>query len=138
MGRNGGGAMTKNYHLTKDDNEDIAFASSCLVSGVITLEEFRAWACSIIENSENIPNYIFDIVELKNKLDYTLNMHRILGFIPSWELSDEEDVALEGIGYKRYENFSSDFAPRKKALAALEKNPQVEERFFRTFPFIEI
>ncbi|MBC9248443.1 hypothetical protein H4P12_17405 [Paracoccus sp. 11-3] len=130
--------MITNFHLTKDDNEDISFASSCLVSGVITLEEFKAWAYSIVENEKDVPSYIFDIVELENKFDYTLNMHRIIGFFPSWELSGEEDAALEGIGYKRYKDFSSDFAPRNQALAALEKNPQVEERFLRTFPFIKI
>lgn len=133
-----GGRMKQEFHLTKNDNADISFASTALIAGVISFDEFKEWLYLVIQNDDSCPSYVFDIIDLESKFDYTLKMGEILGFIPSWELNDDEEKALDGIGYKRFSDFSSDLAPRQVALAALERNPQVEARFRETFPFITI
>ena len=121
--------------LTKDDCEDIGFAASCLTAGILSFDEFKQWLFWVIENEDDVPNYVWDIIDLKEKLDFV--PLRIMGFNPYWEHTDDEDDALDGIGYTRRSDFNSDAVSRSDALQKLADNSHVEDRFKATFPFIE-
>lgn len=125
------------FHLAKEDSADIGFATDCLVAGIITFLEFKSWLYYVIENSEEVPSYFFDILDVEEKFDYTLRTVEILGFHPGWEATDNELNALDGIGFKRFSEFKTDAAQKETALQALEKNPHIEQRFREMFPFID-
>lgn len=122
-------------HLTKNNCDDIGFAKSCLLAGVISFDEFKKWLFWVVENEEEVPNYFWDLIDLKEKDEF--NPLRIMGFNPYWSHSDDEDDALDGIGYKRKPDFTSDATSRTDALRKLANNPHIEKRFRETFPFIE-
>ncbi len=121
--------------LTKDDCEDIGFAKSCLTAGILSFDEFKQWLFLVIENEDDVPNYVWDIIDLKEKFDFV--PLRIMGFNPYWKHTNDEDDALDGIGYKRRSDFNSDAVSRSDALQKLADNSHIEDRFKTTFPFIE-
>ena len=122
--------------LLKNDSEDIGFVDACLIAGVITFEEFKCWLFWVVEIEVDAPNYVWDLMDLKEKFDY--KPLQIMGFNPVWTHSRDEDDALDGIGYTRYADFISDATSRNLALEKLADNPHIIERFRKTFPFIEI
>ena len=124
------------FRLTKDNCEDIGFAKSCLLAGVVTFDEFKQWLFWVVENESEVPAYFWDIIDLQES--YEFKPLRIMGFNPYWLHNDDEDAALDGIGFKRWSNFASDSISRTEALQKLAKNPHIEERFRAAFPFIEL
>ncbi|MCU4419157.1 hypothetical protein [Acinetobacter bereziniae] len=86
--------------IHKEDNEDLGFAIGCLYSQAISLNEFRSWIEYVIEISdiEDIPQYIFDLADFD---DYLFHIPKVVGFIASSGLSEEQNKALEGINYLR-------------------------------------
>lgn len=126
------------FKLSKGDSDDIGFASTCLVAGVINFDEFKQWLYFVIENSDDIPGYVFDVLDLHDKFDFTLRMNELMGFHASWQgQCSSEENALDGIAYKRNNDFVSDAVSREEALLDLEKHPQIENKFQTLFPFIK-
>lgn len=123
--------------LTKEDSDDLGFATECVTAGALTFDEFKTWIYRIIEISDDYPLFLLDIVDLENKFDYTLDTIQIVGFNPYWSATETEQIAVDGIAYRRFSHHESDAAPRLKALAALQENPQIEKRFRQMFPFVE-
>lgn len=127
-----------NFYLIRGDSSDIGFASTCLAAGAISFSEFKEWIFFVIENSEDVPPYMFEILELENRLDYIRAAREILGFQPAWNADERELCALDGVGYKRFKNFMSDASGREKALKCLDANQHVEALFRYAFPFINL
>lgn len=52
--------MENKLKLTSNNNEDIGFATDCLLMGVISLNEFKKWVYKIIEQYkiDDLPIYI--------------------------------------------------------------------------------
>lgn len=123
--------------LTKEDSDDLGFATECVTADALTFDEFKTWIYGIIEKSDNYPAFLLDIAAIDEKFDFTLNTMRVVGFEPHWRHSDAEYLAIDGIAYRRFPDHESDAAPRSKAIAALEQNPQIEKRFREMFPFID-
>ncbi|MCZ4283148.1 hypothetical protein O4H49_20385 [Kiloniella laminariae] len=130
--------MAKSFRLEKNNSDDIGFASTCLVAGIIDFDEFKAWLYFVMENSDEIPSYFFNILDINEKFEYTLKRQEVVGFTPSWEGTTFEENALYGIGYKRNIAYQNDVVSQISALKALSKNPHIEERFKETFPFLEL
>lgn len=126
----------RKMHLTKENSDDLGFANICLTYSAITFDEFKNWIYAIIESSDDYPSFLFDILDAKEKFDYTLKVRQIIGFNPSWDPSESEHQAIAGIAYKRFPNHKSDVARKDPALKALTANPHIESRFRETFPFI--
>jgi len=129
--------MIKKFRVSRDDCEDLGFATECLVSGVLSFDEFKNWLYEQIKVTDDFPVNLYDVLDIDNKFDYILNSHELIGFTPYWEKNSKEELALDGIGYKRQFDFSSDLSTKEKALQALLENPQIETRFRSTFPFIQ-
>lgn len=127
------------FALTRNNPGDLGFALSSLIFSAVTFTEFKQWIYHVIEHEDvdEIPSYFFEVLDIKEKFDFTLKSRQIIGFHPSWDGGDEEDDALCGICYKRFPDYRSDAASREDALAALARNPHIEERFRKTFPFID-
>lgn len=127
----------KKFSLFKNDGADIGFSTSCLICGVVTFSEFKEWLYIVIERSDDVPEYVFDILDLKDKFEYTLNTGRILGFHPGWGGTDDERKAIYGIGFRRFPDFKTDAYLKDDALQSLERNHHIEQRFREMFPFID-
>ncbi len=123
--------------LTKQNSSDIGFSSSSLIAGALTFDESKEWIYYVIEHSDEVPNYFFDILDLKERPDYTRHIREVLGFRPSWGVTEEKMAALIGIGYKRFPEYSMDNASKASAIKALEESPDIDARFRSIFPFIE-
>ena len=123
--------------IYKENNEDLGFVIGCLYSQAINLSEFRCWLEYVIEISdiENIPQYIFDLVDFN---DYLFQISKKIGFIASSGLSEEQKKALEGIAYLRKREILDPELDKTQALELLDKHPLIMERFKELFPFIEI
>lgn len=126
----------RKLRLNREDSTDIGFATSCLTASVLTFEEFKDWLNEIICATDDYPHYIFDILDLEKKFDYTLHVRRILGFQPGADLSQDEYRAVSGIAYKRFSGHRSDIARKDTAVAALTRQPQIEAMFRELFPEI--
>lgn len=125
------------FRISKENSEDIDFAGTCVISSIITFEEFKKWLYLIIEQSDQIPEYVYDVLDLNRKFDFTLRSYQILGFDIGYEGTISEENALYGIGYRRNPNYRSDAVSREEALKALVENPHIEKRFREMFPFID-
>lgn len=124
------------WRMTKDNCDDIGFAYACLVSGVISFEEFKTWLYLVVEQDGDVPNYVWDAIDLTQKFDFL--PLKIMGFTPHWDHSLDEADALLGIGYRRGDDFTCDAMGQDAALKILRDNPQIEDRFRTTFPFIDL
>ncbi|MEM1378278.1 MAG: hypothetical protein AAGG69_12910 [Pseudomonadota bacterium] len=122
--------------LRKNDSEDLGFALACMSTSVISWPEFQEWAVHAIEQVEDAPSYLFDILDTNKREDF--KWRESIGFYPASGLNSREEIALDGIGYKRNNGWSTDAVSRVAALAALKSNPQVMERFCDAFPFLSI
>ena len=128
--------MPISFRVWKNNGEDLGFAIACLVTGAVTFDEFKEWLYLVIEHADDLPGYIFDILDIKERFDFKPSI--TIGFVPHWEHMDRELDAIEAITYNRRSEYISDAASRKDALKALEENPHIEQRFRETFPFIKI
>lgn len=123
--------------IYKDNSDDLGFVIGCLFSQAINLSEFRLWVDSVIEKLpvDSIPNYMFDLVGFDG---YLFEISKIIGFVSSNKISNDEKVSLSGIAYLRGADVYDPPVTREEALRALERNPIILERFKRTFPFIKL
>jgi len=126
------------FALDRNDASDAGFAKACLMSQAVTFEEYSKWAETIIENTDDYPSYILDIFDFSDRLAYISHMSQNMPSWVYWEPENEsERDAIDGIAYSRFFENQSDAVKRIHALAALEKNPQIEANYRRLFPFIE-
>lgn len=127
----------KDFNLVRENSYDIGFATDCVIVGAITFYEFKEWVHFVIEQSGSWPTYLLEILELDARSNFPLEIGRILGFWPGWGATDQEHLALDGIGFKRFPDYQTDSSVKEDALKALEQNPHVEKKFRELFPFIE-
>jgi len=134
--------MGHNFRLTQDDSSDIAFAENCLMSGAISQDELRQWLYHVIESADDIPTFVFDLLDTKDLRIMFRGLNGPLGFFPCSDLNTGESDAITGIAYKRgyYDGPRGHdvYIDRDTALAALEQNAHILKRFRDTFPFVEI
>lgn len=121
--------------LTKEDHDVIGFIIDALFSNAINKEELREWAMGIIRDNDvtDIPDYIFDLADFD---EAGFHIYKVIGFVCDWKCTKSQSQALYGIALKRGKDLGEECTP-KAALKALEKHPEVEQRFRETFPFID-
>ena len=125
------------WKIIKEDSDDLGFAIKCLFSQSIDLNEFKLWIEQVIRDMpiEDIPFYIFDLADLDEEID---NIYNIIGFVSSYSLSKLRRNALTGIAFLRGIDVYDPPISKEKALKALEKHPEIYQRFQHFFPFIEL
>ncbi len=84
---------------------------------------------------EDIPFYIFDLADLDEEID---NIYNIIGFVSSYSLSKLRRNALTGIAFLRGIDVYNPPVSKEKALKALEKYPEIYQKFQHFFPFVEL
>ena len=123
--------------FTLEDSSILGFALKCQIKGVITLEEFKEFLYEIINqnNIEDIPAFFWDLIDIS--YENMIHLEQIIGFSPYCTLSDDENNALYGIGYIRWENFVCPIN-RTYAMDLLSQNMHILDRFKKMFTFIKV
>lgn len=124
-------------NLTKQNSETIGFVIECFLASSISLDELNQWAVSVVNSMEveDIPGYIFDLVSFDG---FAMELYKVIGFVPVWSRSDEEEAALFGIAISRGKKIIDMPISSKSALESLRKNPEILEAFNKIFPFAAI
>jgi hypothetical protein len=125
------------YRLTESDSADIEFATTCLIVGTITFDEFKQWLLFIAENADDVPLYVFKLREIDNIITYLRDVPGHIGFGPAFDVPRTDMLALHGIAIMRFKSHQLGEIKCKEAVAALLENPAVEGRFRISFPFID-
>ncbi|HGO9212997.1 TPA: hypothetical protein ACLBIP_000349 [Neisseria meningitidis] len=125
--------MWKTY---KENSTDLNFAIGSIYCQAINLTEFEMWVEKIIRevDLDEIPNYFFDLIDFQSLYD----LIDIIGFVPENNLSKNQDNALTGIAFLRGIDVYDPPVSKEKALKALEKHPEIYQRFQHFFPFVEL
>ncbi|MDG2944688.1 hypothetical protein [Exercitatus varius] len=120
------------WKVYKNSNEDLNFALGCLYCQCISLSEFKLWIEKVIRdtNSDNIPNYLFDLLDFNEPL---FHMSNVIGFTVKNNLSEEDKLALYGIAYLRGVKIYDPPVTRNIALNYLENKPEISNKFNRFF-----
>lgn len=118
--------------LTLEDSATIGFVVSCYLCNAIDTPELRAWATHVLQESDDYPLYILDLMEFDGA---RFHIYRTIGFNADAGLTDRQDAALYGIAYLRGKDVH-DAPSRSKALAMLDGCPEVAARFRSVFPFL--
>lgn len=113
----------------------MGFVLTSLFCSAIDRQELQAWCYRFIGEleSDTVPGYLFDLAEYNGSL---AKIDSLLGFLPNWKHSDDDENALVGIGMKRGMKAFEWPVSEAIAMAALARRPEVEARFRETFPFI--
>ncbi|ADY98006.1 Uncharacterised protein [Neisseria meningitidis] len=84
---------------------------------------------------EDIPFYIFDLADFDVGIG---DIGNIVGFAPSSSLPKSKKNALTGIAFLRGIDVYDPPVSKEKALKALEKYPEIYQKFQHFFPFVEL
>lgn len=123
--------------LTRESSDQIGFVIACAMCSAISTEELNKWAEYIVRDNsiEEIPDYIFDLVYFKESL---LGIFRLIGFVPTTQWIPEGSLEIYGITALRGRLSPQADVNAAKAVAALNKRPDIIERFKQVFPFIDL
>lgn len=127
--------MKQTIAITRDKSDDIGFVITSLFCSAISLAELHGWCYEVIERlePEDLPAYIFELSKFEGKL---ASVFKVVGFVPSWAHTEDDEAALCGVGMDRGGERLEWPISREAALAALHRNPGIVKRFRSTFPFI--
>ncbi len=116
------------WKITKEQGQDLSFATYCLLSAAINLQEFKLWLEKVVLDMpiDNIHFYIFDLIDLKEGVG---DIYNILDFVPNSDLSKDQDDALTGIAFLRGIDVYDPPVSKEKALKALKKHPETFAKF---------
>ena len=125
------------WKITKEQGQDLSFATYCLLSAAINSQEFKLWLEKVVLDipADNTPFYIFDLIDFEGEV---ADIYNILNFVPNTDLSKDQDDALTGIAFLRGIDIYDPPVSKEKALKALEKHPEIYQRFQHFFPFVEL
>jgi len=134
--------MATPLRITRDDPADLAFAWVCALSGAITFDEFKAWAEHVVTvtPSDDLPPYMIDIMMAEESHEIAAKLPKLIGFVPyDPAMTEAQRAAMLGIAAQRGTYRADDAGmPQGKARAALDRQPDIAERFARTFPFLSL
>lgn len=121
--------------ISKGNADFLGFVIASLFSGAIGNEDLKEWATGIVKDHDvdDIPYYIYDLVEFNGR---RTGLYELVGFSFGWKCTKSQSKALYGIALKRGESLGEECTP-KAALQALEKHPEIEQRFRNAFSFID-
>lgn len=128
--------INKELELEEFVRREYGFASHAVMSGAVHFHEFLRWVDLMIETYDNLPTFVFDLIDTKNisEAEKFAPRHCYSG------LSGKESEVLRAIAVRRFPDRDKDLSSitPKTALKRLEQYPHVVERFKKTFPFIKL
>lgn len=84
------------FRIDRDDSVDLGFAMECLLAGAVTKTEFREWLYLVVELNDEVPFWLFDILDVPpDDQGYVTRMP--IPFAPTSDLTTTEQNAVSGI-----------------------------------------
>ncbi|HFC7939476.1 TPA: hypothetical protein ACFO2O_001213 [Neisseria meningitidis] len=84
---------------------------------------------------DTIPLYIFDLIDFDKSIG---EIYDVIGVVNYGYISNDQKNALTGIAFLRGIDVYDPPISKEKALKALEKHPEIYQRFQHFFPFVEL
>lgn len=122
--------------LSFENDGQIGFVVTCLFSSAIDCSELRRWCTDVVIKNcsvDEIPSYIFYLMNFDEHLVHIFN---VIGFVPSWEPTEDEDRAIYGIAAVRGRLAEDSPIAADEAKKMLTLNSDISNRFKLTFPFV--
>ncbi|TNH05207.1 hypothetical protein FIA56_07315 [Testudinibacter sp. TR-2022] len=125
------------WRIYKNNDADLNFALTCLFCQAIHLNEFREWVERVILTTaiNDIPLYIYELLEFDQSL---FQIYKAIGFVTDSSLSYEDEMALYGIAFFRFEEIYDSPLKKEEAFKFLKENTFVRTEFSRFFPNLKI
>nr|ELK61238.1 hypothetical protein NM98080_0604 [Neisseria meningitidis 98080] len=122
---------------SKENCEDLGFAIVCMFYDAINLSEFKLWLDIVVRDTpiDTIPLYIFDLIDFDKSIG---EIYDVIGVVNYGYISNDQKNALTGIAFLRGIDVYDPPISKEKALKALEKYPEIYQRFQHFFPFVEL
>ena len=103
----------------------------------INLSEFKLWLDIVVRDTpiDTIPLYIFDLIYFNKSIG---EIYDVIGVVNYGYISNDQKNALTGIAFLRGIDVYDPPVSKEKALKALEKYPEIYQKFQHFFPFVEL
>lgn len=113
-------------------DELMAFVITCLFCGAISRDELNVW-CAQALSLDNAPVYLYDLMDFHDEI---FRIFKVIGYVPHWEHTEDEEYAIYGIAVRRgFEPYDMPLTP-DKALACLAAKSDIEQLFGQVFDFV--
>lgn len=121
------------YKVFKEDSEDLGFVFACLLSHVISPDEFQKWVLWVIQEQEPPPTDLVDLVDFQGPPFHLIER---IGFVPVWSASDKEKGALMALAAMRGVQSFESCPDNEEGASPRIVDPAILEKFRALFPFI--
>lgn len=113
----------------------IGFVLACLFCGAVDEAELRGWCALAIAGADDAeaPYYMYELMDFDDEL---YKIYKVIGYVPSWEYTSDEDFALYGIAVRRGVGLFDAPLFAEEAVKKLDSSPHVEKIFRNIFPFV--
>ena len=125
------------WKISKENCEDLGFAIVCIFYDAINLSEFKLWLDIVIRDTpiDKIPLYVFDLINFEKSIG---KIYDVIGVVNYGCISNDQKNALTGIAFLRGIDVYDPPVSKEKALKALEKYPEIYQKFQHFFPFVKL
>lgn len=123
-----------------DTGADLGFVLSCLALGMITMEELHQWVHHVIDQAPacDVPPHLVALLALQKPTSVLMPAENVMPRVPHDPfITDERFDAMLGLQFfLRNDRTQAVDITQEEAEAALNRNPEVADRFFTLFPFL--
>ncbi|MEO0905145.1 MAG: hypothetical protein AAFX89_10335 [Pseudomonadota bacterium] len=123
-----------------DTGADLGFVLSCLALGMITMEELHQWVHHVIDNTPTaeVPPHLVALLALQKPTSVLMPAENVMPRVPHDPfITDERFEAMLGLQFfLRNDRTQAVEITQAEAEAALNRHPEVADRFFTLFPFL--
>ena len=125
------------WKISKENCEDLGFAIICMFYDALHISEFKLWLDIVVRDApiDKIPLYIFDLIDFDKSIG---EIYDVIGVVNYGYISNDQKNALTGIAFLRGIDVYDPPVSKEKALKALEKYPEIYQKFQHFFPFVEL
>lgn len=78
-------------------DELLGFVITCLYCEAIDISELQSW-CAGFLGAEGAPDFLYDLIEFDEPI---FKIYKVIGYVPNWSHSKNEEYALYGIALLR-------------------------------------
>lgn len=112
-----------------------AFVIECMFCCAISKSEFRDWCSRIAAQVDHAPQYIYDLMSFDDEL---FKVFSVIGFVPTWDHTKPEAIAIYGIALHRGNHPCDMPVTDISAVNELKQQNKILADFKFEFPFISI
>lgn len=113
-------------------DELLGFVITCLFCEAIDRSELQSW-CAGFLGAEGAPDFLYDLIEFDEPI---FKIYKVIGYVPNWSHSKNEEYALYGIALLRGTVPSDMPLSAAEMLDELARLPAIQHMFRKVFPSV--